>query len=104
MVVGAGRPESAFDADAVFATCAEHDKAVEINSRPERLDPPTELLRLLVAGGVKVAIDSDAHSPHQLEWQPYGAHRAAECDVPPDYIVNTWPVDELLTWTASHER
>lgn len=102
MLVGKGRPPSDFDAGAVFATCAEHDKAVEINSRPERLDPPTDLLRQAVAAGTKMSIDSDAHSPHQLEWQPYGAHRAAVNDVPVGRIVNTWPVDELLAWTASH--
>ncbi len=104
MVVGAGRPESAFDADAVFATCAEHGKAVEINSRPERLDPPTELLERVVGVEAFVAIDSDAHSPHQLEWQPYGAHRAAECSVPVERIVNTWPADDLLEWTGAHRR
>lgn len=102
MVVGKGRPESEFDAAAVFATCAEHDKALEINSRPERLDPPSRLLRQAVDVGTKIAIDSDAHSPHQLEWQPYGAHRAAVNGVPVDRIVNTWPVGDLLAWTASH--
>lgn len=102
MLVGAGRPPSDFDADAVFGTCAEHDKAVEINSRPERLDPPTDLLRQAVETGAKISIDSDAHSPHQLEWQPYGAHRAAVNDVPVETIVNTWPVEDLLDWTASH--
>lgn len=104
MVVGAGRPESTFDAEAVFGACAEHDKAVEINSRPERLDPPLELLGEVVASGANLSIDTDAHSPHQLEWQPYGAHRAAECEVPLDRIVNTWPLDDLLAWTGSHRR
>lgn len=102
MLVGKGRPESEFDSEVVFGTCAEHDKAVEINSRPERLDPPSRLLREAVEAGAKIAIDSDAHSPHQLEWQPYGAHRAAVNEVPVDRIVNTWPVDDLLAWTTSH--
>ena len=44
LVTGRGRPESEFDADAVFAACAEAGTAVEINSRPERLDPPRRLL------------------------------------------------------------
>jgi putative hydrolase len=100
-VVGRGRPESQFDADAVFAACAEHDTAVEINSRPERLDPPRRLLRKAVDAGCKISIDTDAHAPGQLEWQVYGCARAADCEVPVDTIVNTWPADELVAWARS---
>ena len=77
------RPESDFDADAVFAACAEHDKAVEINSRPERLDPPKRLLRLALEAGCRFAIDTDAHAPGQLDWLRNGCERAALCGVPP---------------------
>jgi putative hydrolase len=103
MVTGRGRPPSEFDAPAVFAACAASDTAVEINCRPERLDPPRALLRQVVAAGCKVSIDTDAHAPGQLEWQPYGCIRAAECDVPDHSIVNAWPAEELLAWTASHD-
>jgi histidinol phosphatase-like PHP family hydrolase len=102
LVVGRGRPESEFDAPLVFAAAAHFDTAVEINSRPERLDPPMRLLPILIESGAKVSIDSDAHATWQLEWQPYGCHRAAEAEVPTERIVNTWPVDDLLAWTASH--
>ena len=103
MVVGKGRPESEFDAPLVFGAAAHFDKAVEINCRPERLDPPMRLLELAVDTGCKVSIDSDAHAPGQLEWQPYGCARAAEAAVPLERIVNTWERDDLLAWTASHE-
>jgi putative hydrolase len=103
MVVGKGRPESEFDAPLVFTAAAHFDKAVEINCRPERLDPPMRLLELVVDTGCKVSIDSDAHAPGQLEWQPYGCARAAEAAVPLERIVNTWERDDLLAWTASHE-
>lgn len=93
------RPESQFDADAVFAACAERGVAVEINSRPERLDPPKRLLRLAVEARCLFAVDTDAHAPGQLDWQPYGCARAAACGVDPARVVNTWPVDELLAWT-----
>ncbi|ROT27965.1 PHP domain-containing protein [Micromonospora sp. HM5-17] len=96
------RPESDFDAEAVFAACAEHGKAVEINSRPERQDPPKRLIRLAVETGCLFAIDTDAHAPGQLDWQRYGCDRAARCGVPVDRVVNTWPVDRLLDWTGSH--
>ncbi len=103
MVTEKGRPPSAFDAGAVFAACAESDTAVEINCRPERLDPPRELLRKVVAAGCRVSIDTDAHAPGQLEWQPYGCVRAAECDVAIESIVNAWPADRLVAWAAAHE-
>jgi putative hydrolase len=101
LVTGKGRPESEFDAEVVFAACAQFDVAVEINSRPERLDPPKRLLRLAVEAGCKVSIDTDAHAPGQLSWQPFGCERAVLCGVPPERIVNAWSADELLSWTGS---
>jgi putative hydrolase len=94
------RPESRFDAAAVFAACARHDVAVEINSRPERLDPPRRLLRQAVDAGCLFSIDTDAHAPGQLDWQAYGCARAQECGVPPERVVNTWDVERLLAWTS----
>ncbi|MET8509516.1 PHP domain-containing protein [Streptomyces sp. NPDC004787] len=93
------RPESEFDADRVFAACAESGTAVEINSRPERRDPPRRLLRRAVAAGVHFAIDTDAHAPGQLEWQIFGCARAEECGVPAERVINTWDAETLLAWT-----
>ena len=95
------RPESTFDADYVFAACAEFGTAVELNCRPERLDPPRELIDLAIEYGCHFSIDSDAHATGQLEWQPYGCNRAAEREVPIDRIVNTWSAAELLAWTEA---
>jgi len=94
------RPESKFDAEAVFAACATNDVAVEINSRPERRDPPTRLLNLALETGCLFSIDTDAHAPGQLDFLGYGAQRALDADVPPERIVNTWPVERLLSWAA----
>ena len=94
------RPESQFDPDLVFEACRQFDVAVEINSRPERLDPPKRLLRLAVEAGCLFAIDTDAHAPGQLEWQHYGCERAEACGVPVERIVNTWSTEELLAWAA----
>ncbi|GAA2771074.1 PHP domain-containing protein [Streptomyces showdoensis] len=95
------RPESEFDAERVFAACAEAGTAVEINSRPERLDPPRRLLRLAVDAGVDFAVDTDAHAPGQLEWQILGCARAEECGVPAERVINTWPAERLLEWTRA---
>jgi putative hydrolase len=104
IVVGRGRPESDFDAELVFAAAQKFDKAVEINCRPERLDPPKRLLRLAVEAGCKVSINTDAHAPGQLEWQPYGCDRAAECEVSAESIVNAKNAEALAAWTASHAQ
>lgn len=92
------RPPSQFDARAVFEACAEHDVAVEINSRPERRDPPTELLELARDLGCVFSIDSDAHAPGQLDFLVYGCERAEQAGIEPDRIVNTWPQERLLAW------
>jgi putative hydrolase len=94
------RPESQFDPDQVFAACAGHGVAVEVNSRPERLDPPKRLLRLAVEAGCAFSIDSDAHAPGQLDWLPYGCERATACGVRVESVVNARSVDEVLAWTA----
>jgi putative hydrolase len=97
------RPPSAFDPEIVFAAAARFDKAIEINSRPERLDPPKRLLRLAIEAGCRVSIDSDAHAPGQLAWLVNGCERAFLCGVTPAMIVNALDADELLAWTATHE-
>ncbi|MEV4438699.1 PHP domain-containing protein [Streptomyces sp. NPDC049577] len=98
---GAKRPESQFDAELVFAACARFGTALEINSRPERLDPPRRLLRQALDAGVLFSIDSDAHAPGQLDWQIHGCARAQECGVPAERIITTWPEERLLDWTSS---
>jgi putative hydrolase len=82
----------------VFSACAEHQVAVEINSRPERSDPPDELIGLALELGCLFSIDSDAHAPGQLDFLDYGTARAERLDVPLDRIVNSWPIDRLLAW------
>ena len=94
------RPQSRFDARAVFESCVENDVAVEINSRPERRDPPTALLELARDLGCVFSIDSDAHAPGQLDFLGYGAERAEAAGIDPDRIVNTWPRERLLDWAA----
>jgi putative hydrolase len=95
------RPQSEFDAGKVFAACAENNVAVEINSRPERQDPPDELIALALDAGCLFSIDSDAHAPGQLDFLQYGAQRAEANGVPPERIINTWPLEKLLDWARS---
>jgi putative hydrolase len=100
---GLARKPSDFDAEIVFAACARFGTAVEINCRPERQDPPDELLALALEWDCMVSIDSDAHAPGQLEWVTYGCDRAAVHGIEADRIVNTRPAGELLAWAASSD-
>jgi len=95
------RPQSTFDAEAVFTACRDHGVAVEINSRPERQDPPDELVALALELDCLFSIDSDAHAPGQLDFLDHGAARATALGVPPERIVTTWPREELLEWTRT---
>lgn len=95
------RPPSTFNAQAVFEKCKEFGVAVEINSRPERRDPPTELLKLAVEIGCIFSIDTDAHAPGQLDWQYIGCNKAADCEVPAERVINTKSADELIEWARN---
>jgi putative hydrolase len=74
---------------------------VEVNSRPERLDPPEPLLRQAVEAGCHLAIDTDAHAPGQLEWLINGCELAVAAGAEAGRVINTWPAERLLNWVAS---
>jgi putative hydrolase len=102
LITGRGRPQSTFDAEAVFGACARTGTAVEINSRPERQDPPQDLLRQAVSLGCSFAVDTDAHAPGQLGWLGRGCAKAVDAAVPPARIVNRASADDLLAWAGAH--
>ena len=103
-VAGRGRPQSEFDAEIVFAACDMFSTAVEINCRPDRLDPPDDLLALAWEFGCWVSIDTDAHAPGQLEWLGHGCANAANVGVTTDRVVNALSADDLLAWTEERGR
>ncbi|MGD7731898.1 PHP domain-containing protein [Propionibacteriaceae bacterium G57] len=95
------RDQSRFDAEVVFQACVEFNVAVEINSRPERCDPPDDLLALALDMGCLFSIDTDAHAPGQLDFLQYGAARAEAAGVPDERIITTWPVAQLLEFSRA---
>lgn len=95
------RGRSSFDAEVVFQACVQFNVAVEINSRPERCDPPDDLLGLANEMGCLFSIDTDAHAPGQLDFLAYGAARAEAQGIDPDRIITTWPVERLLEFARS---
>jgi putative hydrolase len=100
LLTGRGRPESEFDAPAVFAACRDNGVAIEINCRPERQDPPGRLLSLAVETGCMFSVDTDAHAPGQLDWLGWGCARAEAAGIGPGQVINSRGADELLAWTA----
>jgi putative hydrolase len=102
LITGRGRPQSSFDTEAVFSACARTGTAVEINSRPERQDPPQDLLRQAAELGCSFAIDTDAHAPGQLEWLGRGCAKAVDVGLDDGRIVNRESAGGLLAWAAAH--
>jgi putative hydrolase len=99
------RPPSTFDAAAVFTAAVRHDKAIEINCRPDRRDPPTAMLeKAVTVDGLLFSVDSDSHAMEQLSWLDLGAERAEKAGITADRIVNTRSADDLLAWCESHGR
>jgi DNA polymerase (family 10) len=87
----------------VFELCASRDIAVEINSNPWRLDISEELLDLALAQNCLIAINTDAHSLAEFENHRHGVDMARRGAVPPERVVNTWPVERLKAWFSSAE-
>ncbi len=92
------------DWDRVFRTAASLDKAVEIDSFPDRQDLDTELLRLAASAGVRVSIGTDSHHPNQLDYIVLGLASAASAGIAPERILNLMEVDDLLAWTDSLKK
>jgi len=90
------RPESVFDPAAVFGACRDQGVAVEINCRPERMDPPDRLLALAAEAGCRFAIDTDAHAPGQLDWLGNGTVRAEKFGIAPERVINARGADEVI--------
>jgi histidinol phosphatase-like PHP family hydrolase len=88
----------------VFAEAAKLDKAVEVDSYADRQDLDTELLKVARNEGVKIAIDTDAHHPEQLDFVRLGLAAAAKVRFPPERIINFWPVAKLLQWARELNR
>jgi DNA polymerase (family 10) len=87
------------DLDAVFRAAKEHDKAVEINSYPQRLDLNDVHARRAAEMGVLVAINTDAHVLDHLDNVELGVATARRAWIGPDRVINAWPLGRLLAWS-----
>ncbi|MGZ4962520.1 MAG: hypothetical protein ACXWIU_06880 [Limisphaerales bacterium] len=88
----------------MFATAARFDKAVEIDSYPDRQDLDVSLLKIAKLEGCKIAIDTDAHHPWQLAFVELGLAAAIKAGVPRENVVNFRQVEELLKWVKQRRQ
>jgi histidinol phosphatase-like PHP family hydrolase len=82
----------------VFALAAELDKAVEIDSYPDRQDLSLDLIRLAKKAGCRISIGTDSHGVSQLRFITFGLAAAHMADIDPERILNFMTREELLTW------
>ena len=86
------------DWEKIFLFCLEHDKALEINAHPGRLDLPDILVREAVKRGVKLSLGTDSHQKEDLVNMKYGVGVARRGWAEAKNIINTWDYDRILSW------
>jgi len=82
--------------DRVFKAARDNDKILEINSQPDRLDLTDDLIRSAIDWGVKLMINSDAHSLDQYSYMKYGIYNARRGWAEKKDIINTYPLNDFL--------
>lgn len=90
------------DWEAIFKFCQQHDKALEINAWPDRLDLPDTLVREAKRFGVKFVISTDAHEVSEMDLMSYGVAVARRGWAEKDDILNRLGYNEFSQWL--HKR
>jgi putative hydrolase len=85
----------------IFDTVAELDKAVEIDSYPDRQDISPDLLKIAAKAGCRISLGTDSHGPSQLRFIELGLASALSAGIKQDRILNFMTADELIEWVAS---
>jgi DNA polymerase (family X) len=94
------RPPIEYDVEAVFRAAARTGTAMEVNSFPDRLDLRDEHVRWARELGVKLAVDTDAHSPVHLPNVRFGVGTAQRGWVEKADVINAWPLTKLRRFLA----
>ncbi len=90
------REPVAVDMEAVFRAAVKHDKALEINAIPSRLDLNDVYIQRACELGVKLVMGTDAHSDEQLKFMHFGVGIARRGWCQPQFIINTMSVSDVL--------
>lgn len=92
------RPGYELDFDQIFDFCKKNNKALEINSWPNRLDLPDFLIKEAVTNGVKLVIDTDSHAVDQMALMKYGVAMARRGWATKSDIINALSYSEFSEW------
>lgn len=92
------------DMDLVLKTAREQGLALEINANPARLDLDEVYARRAAEMGIPLCINTDAHSPADMDFLEYGVSVARRGWVEPENVLNTWPVEKITAWLQSRGK
>ncbi len=95
------RDPSDLDMDAVLSIAADTGVALEINAHPARLDLDDVHARRAIELGIKLSINTDAHSDSDMDLMHFGVSTARRAWVEAENVINTWNVQNLLKWLKS---
>jgi DNA polymerase (family 10) len=89
------------DMEAVFNAAAQSGVAMEISAHPERLDLNDIHARQAIELGIPLSINTDAHSPGELDLMHFGVATARRGWVEAKQVINAWDPDRLISWLKS---
>ncbi len=92
------RPPYELDWEKIFTFCKEHNKAIEINAAPQRLDLTDILVREAVKREIKLFINTDSHATEQMDLMQYGVSVARRGWATQRDILNAMTYNELTSW------
>lgn len=92
------RAPYAVNMEVLIKAAKETGTVLELNANPNRLDLAPEYLEMAMKEGVHLAINTDAHRTDELENMGVGVGTARRGWVEPDRVINTWTLDQLLSF------
>ncbi|CCQ95819.1 DNA polymerase/3'-5' exonuclease PolX (Includes: DNA polymerase type-X; 3'-5' exodeoxyribonuclease) [[Clostridium] ultunense Esp] len=92
------RAPYAVNVEVLIKAAKETGTVLELNANPNRLDLAPEYLEMAMKEGVPLAINTDAHRTDELENMSVGVGTARRGWVEPDLVINTWTLDQLLSF------
>src|SRR5258706_2616299 len=92
------------DWERVFGVAADLDKAVEIDSYPDRQDLSVDLLKLARKAGVRISLGTDAHHPWQLEFIDFGLAAAVAAGIPKERNLKFILRDEIFDLACKRHK
>jgi DNA polymerase (family 10) len=95
------REAADLDMETVFSAAAKSGVALEISAHPERLDLNDIYARRAIDLGILLSINTDAHSPGELDLMHFGVSTARRGWVQPQHVINTWAPEKLISWLKS---